>query len=109
VVTGSNGKVANQENLVSLVTASGELKPTTFKRTRPGIRQNPRDPVQEGDARRGRVTRLLAAENVQSPRCAGAVGQAVSSAESGGEAAEASFKAAQSDLILQQANLDKAK
>ena len=47
VVTVQTAKVATQDNLVSLVTASGEIKPTTYTNvTAQGFRQNHRDPGQ---------------------------------------------------------------
>ena len=109
VVTVQTSKVANQESLVSLVTASGEVKPTTYTNvTAQGYGRITEIFVKEGDhVKKG--DKLLLQENVQANADVQAQSAAVTSAESGVQAAEASFKAAQSDLILQQANLEKAK
>jgi len=109
VVTVQTAKVANQDSLVSLVTASGEVKPTTYTNvTAQGYGRITEIFVKEGDhVKKG--DRLLLQENVQANADVQAQSAAVNSAESGVQAAEASYKAAQSDLILQQANLEKAK
>src|SRR6266699_2055493 len=109
VVTVQTAKVANQESLVSLVTASGEIKPTTYTNvTAQGFGRITGILVKEGDhVKKG--DKLLLQENVQATADVQAQSAAVNSAESGVEAAEASFKAAQSDLTSQQANLEKAK
>src|ERR1700737_2934275 len=109
VVTVQTAKVAPQESLVSLVTASGEIKPTTYTNvTAQGFGRNPGILVKEGDhVKKG--DKLLLQENVQATADVQAQSAAINSAESGVQAAEASFKAAQSDLISQQANLERAK
>ena len=109
VVTVQTAKVANQDSLVSLVTASGEVKPTTYTNvTAQGYGRITEIFVKEGDhVKKG--DRLLLQENVQANADVQAQSAAVNSAESGVQAAEASYKAAQSGLILQQANLEKAK
>src|SRR5712691_1179114 len=109
VVTVQTAKEANQENLVSLVTASGEIKPTTYTNvTAQGFGRITGIFVKEGDhVKKG--DKLLLQENVQANADVQAQSAAVNSAESGVQAAEASYKAAQSDLILQQSNLEKAK
>src|SRR5207245_5412229 len=109
VVTVQTAKVANQDSLVSLVTASGEIKPTTYTNvTAQGFGRITAIFVKEGDhVKKG--DKLLLQENVQATADVQAQSAAVTSAESGVEAAGASYKAAQSDLILQQANLEKAK
>jgi HlyD family secretion protein len=109
VVTVQTAKVATQESLVSQVTASGEVKPTTYTNvTAQGFGRITEILVKEGDhVKKG--DRLLLQENVQANADVQAQGAAVNSAESGVQAAEASYKAAQSDLISQQANLEKAK
>jgi HlyD family secretion protein len=109
VVTVQTAKVANQDNLVSLVTASGEIKPTTYTNvTAQGFGRITAILVKEGDhVKKG--DKLLLQENVQASADVQAQSAAVNSAESGVQAAEGSFKAAQSDLISQQANLEKAK
>src|SRR5712675_1576289 len=109
VVTVQTTKVAPQETLISQVTASGEIKPTTYTNvTAQGFGRITEILVREGDhVKKG--DRLLLQENVQATADVQAQSAAVNSAESGVQAAEASFKAAQSDLILQQSNLEKAK
>src|SRR6266850_562745 len=109
VVTVQTAKVAPQETLVSQVTASGEIKPTTYTNvTAQGFGRITGILVKEGDhVKKG--DKLLLQENVQASADVQAQSAAVNSAESGVEAAGASFKAAQSDLILQQSNLEKAK
>lgn len=109
VVTVQTAKVANQESLVSLVTASGEVKPTTYTNvTAQGFGRITEILVKEGDhVKKG--DKLLLQENVQASADVQAQSAAVTSAESAVHAAEASYKAAQSDLVTQQANLEKAK
>src|SRR6266436_8273837 len=109
VVTVQTAKVANQESLVSLVTASGEIKPTTYTNVQAqgfgritDILVKEGDPIKKGD-------RLLLQENVQASADVQAQSAAMNSSESGILAADASYKAAQSDLLLQKANLEKAK
>jgi HlyD family secretion protein len=109
VVTVQTAKVATQESLVSLVTASGEVKPTTYTNvTAQGFGRITEILVKEGDhIKKG--DKLLLQENVQANADVQAQSATINSAESGVQAAEASFKAAQSDLVSQQANLEKAK
>src|SRR2546428_7032304 len=109
VVTVPTAKVVNQDSLVSLVTASGEGKPTTYSNvTGQGFGRITAILVKEGDhVKKG--DKLLLQENVQANADVQAQSAAVNSAESGVQAAEASYKAAQSDLISQQANLEKDK
>src|SRR5947207_7910414 len=109
VVTVQTAKVAKQDSLVSLVTASGEIKPTTYTNvTAQGFGRIIEILVKEGDhVKKG--DRLLLQENVQANADVQAQSAAINSAEAGVEASEASYKAAQSDLLLQQANLEKAK
>jgi len=109
VVTVQTSKVANQDNLVSLVTASGEVKPTTYTNvTAQGFGRITAILVKEGDhVKIG--DKLLLQENVQATADVQAQSAAVNSAESAVQAAEASYKAAQSDLTSQQANLERAK
>jgi HlyD family secretion protein len=109
VVTVQTAKVATQDSLVSLVTASGEVKPTTYTNvTAQGFGRITGILVKEGDhIKKG--DKLLLQENVQASADVQAQSATINSAESGVQAAEASFKAAQSDLVSQQANLEKAK
>jgi len=109
VVTVQTAKVAPQETLVSQVTASGEIKPTTYTNvTAQGFGRITEILVKEGDhVKKG--DRLLLQENIQAAADVQAQAASINSAESGVLAAEASYKAAQSDLLMQQANLEKAK
>src|SRR5713226_7447443 len=94
VVTVQTAKIAPQETLVSQVTASGEIKPTTYTNvTAQGFGRITEILIKEGDQIK-KGEKLLLQENVQ--------------AEAGAQAAEASYKAAQADLTSQQANLEKA-
>src|SRR5713101_4822291 len=109
VVTVQTAKVANQDSLVSLVTASGEIKPTTYTNVQAqgfgritDILVKEGDPIKKGD-------RLLLQENVQASADVQAQSAAMNSSESGILAADASYKSAQSDLLLQKANLERAK
>jgi HlyD family secretion protein len=109
VVTVQTAKVASQETLISLVTASGEIKPTTYTNvTAQGFGRITSIVVREGDhIKKGDV--LLTQENIQANADVQAQGAAITSAESAVQAAEASYKAAQADLLQQQANLERAK
>ncbi len=109
VVTVQTAKVAKQDSLVSVVTASGEVKPTTYTNvTAQGYGRITEILVKEGDhIKKG--DKLLLQENVQANADVQAQSASINASESGVEAAEASYKAAQADLIQQQANLEKAK
>ena len=109
VVTVQTARVGKQDALVSLVTASGEVKPTTYTNvSAQGYGRITEIFVKEGDhVKKG--DKLLLQENIQANADVDAQSAAVTSSESAVQAAEASYKAAQSDLILQQANLEKAK
>src|SRR6202165_51831 len=109
VVTVQTAKVASQDTLISQVTASGEVKPTTYTNvTAQGFGRITEILVKEGDhVKKG--ARLLLQENIQASADVQAQAASINSAESGVQAAEASYKAAQSDLLMQQANLEKAK
>src|SRR6201984_2250622 len=102
-------KIAPQETLVSQVTASGEVKPTTYTNvTAQGFGRITEILVKEGDhVKKG--DRLLLQENIQASADVQAQAASINSAESGVQAAEASYKAAQSDLLQAQANLEKAR
>jgi len=109
VITVQTAKVVKQDSLVSLVTASGEIKPTTYTNVQAqgfgritDILVKEGDPIKKGD-------RLLLQENVQASADVQAQSAAMNSSESGILAADASYEAAQSDLLLQKANLEKAK
>ena len=109
VVTVQTAKVAKQDSLVSVVTASGEVKPTTYTNvTAQGFGRITEILVKEGDhIKKG--DRLLLQENVQANADVQAQSASINASESGVQAAEASYRAAQADLIQQQANLEKAK
>ena len=109
VVTVQTAKVAKQESLVSQVTASGEIKPTTYTNiTAQGFGRITEILVKEGDhIKKG--DKLLLQDNVQANADVQAQSAAINSSASGVQAAEASYKAAQADLSMQQANLEKAK
>lgn len=109
VVTVQTAKVAKQASLVSVVTASGEIKPTTYTNiTAQGFGRITEIVVHEGDhIKRGDT--LLLQENVQANADVAAQSASITSYESGVQAADASYKAAQADLTQQEANLEKAK
>jgi HlyD family secretion protein len=109
VITVQTAKVAKQDTLVSIVTASGEIKPTTYTNVQAqgfgritDILVKEGDPIKKGD-------RLLLQENVQANADVQAQSAAMNSSESGILAADASYKSAQADLLMQRANLEKAK
>jgi HlyD family secretion protein len=109
VVTVQTQKVAKSDDLVSLVTASGEIKPTTYTNvTAQGYGRIMAILVKEGDhIKKG--DKLLLQDNVQASADVQAQTAATNSAEAAVQAAQASYKAAQADLVSQQANLEKAK
>ena len=80
VVTVQTAKVAKQDTLVSLVTASGEVKPTTYTNvTAQGFGRITEIPVKEGDhIKIG--DRLLLQENVQASADVQAQNAAITSA-----------------------------
>src|SRR5215475_2364150 len=109
VVTVQTAKVAPAETLISQVTASGEIKPTTYTNvTAQGFGRITSIVVKEGDhVKKGDV--LLTQDNIQASADVQAQAASINSAESAVQAAEASYKSAQSDLVQQQANLERAK
>lgn len=109
VVTVQTAKVGKQDSLVSIVTASGEVKPTTYTNMQAqGFGRITAILVKEGDhIKKG--DKLLLQENIQANADVAAQSAALTSSESGIQAAEASYKAAQADLVSQKANLEKAK
>ncbi len=109
VVTVQTAKVAKQDDLVSVVTASGEIKPTTYTNiTAQGFGRITEILVKEGDhIKKG--DKLLLQDNVQANADVQAQAASINSSQSGVQAAEASYKATQSDLTMQEANLEKAK
>ena len=109
VVTVQTAKVASQDTLISVVTASGEIKPTTYTNvTAQGFGRITQILVKEGDKIK-KGDRLLLQEDVQANADVQAQAAAINSSEMGVAAAEASYRSAQADLIQQQANLEKAK
>src|SRR5271168_3635506 len=105
VVTVQTAKVATQETLVSTVTASGEIKPTTYTNvTAQGFGRITEIVVKEGEhIKKG--DKLLLQENVQANADVQAQDAAINSNQSGVTAADASYRASQADLIQQRANL----
>src|SRR5438105_9039433 len=109
VTTVQTAKVGKQDTLVALVTASGEIKPTTYTNVQAqGFGRITDILVREGD-RIKKGDRLLLQENVQANADVQAQSAAMNSSESGILAADASYKSAQADLLLQRANQEKAK
>jgi HlyD family secretion protein len=109
VVTVQTAKVAASDDLVSIVTASGEIKPTTYTNvTAQGYGRITEIFVKEGDhIKKG--DKLLLQENVQANADVQAQSAAVNTAESGVQAAEASYAQSKADLVSAQANMEKAK
>src|ERR1700724_795929 len=109
VVTVQTAKVASQDTLISQVTASGEIKPTTYTNvTAQGFGRITQILVKEGDKIKI-GDRLLLQEAVQANADVQAQSAAINSSEMGVQAADASFSAAKADLVSQQANMEKAK
>src|ERR1700726_1298618 len=109
VVTVQTAKVASQDTLLSQVTASGEIKPTTYTNvTAQGFGRITQILVKEGDKIK-KGDRLLLQENIQANADVQAQAASINSSEMGVQAAEASFRSAQADLTQQQANLEKAR
>lgn len=109
VVTVQTAKVVSQDTLISQVTASGEIKPTTYTNvTAQGFGRITQILVKEGDKIK-KGDRLLLQEDVQANADVQAQSAAINSSEMGVQAADASFRSAQADLVQQQANLEKAK
>jgi HlyD family secretion protein len=109
VITVQTAKVAKQGALVSQVTASGEIKPTTYTNiTAQGFGRITDIIVKEGDhIKKG--DKLLLQENVQASADVQAQSATINSNQSSIQAAEASFKSSEADLIQSQANLEKAR
>ena len=98
VVTVQTAKVASQDTLISQVTASGEIKPTTYTNvTAQGFGRITQILVKEGDKIK-KGDRLLLQEDVQANADVQAQSAAINSSEMGVQAAEASFRSAQADL-----------
>src|SRR5215470_16791097 len=109
VTTVQTAKVAKRDTLVSLVTASGEIKPTTYTNVQAqGFGRITEILVKEGDKIR-KGDRLLVQDAIQANADVQAQAAALNASESGIASSEASHKAAQADLLTQKANLEKAK
>jgi len=109
VVTVQTAKVQKLDTLISQVTASGEIKPTTYTNIMAqGFGCITEILVKEGDhIKKG--DKLLLQDNVQANADVEAQAASINSSVSSVEAADASYKATQSDLVMQEANLEKAK
>ncbi|MEK7404769.1 MAG: efflux RND transporter periplasmic adaptor subunit [Acidobacteriota bacterium] len=111
VVVVQTGRVVRQDPLVSLVTASGEIKPRNYI----NIGTNAMAPsrivgilVREGDrVRKGQLLARL--ESVQPEAEVAAQTAGLSSSEADSAASEAGVKAADENLVTAQATLDRAK
>ena len=109
VTTVQTAKVAKQDTLISLVTASGEIKPTTYTNVQAqGFGRITEILVKEGDKIK-KGDRLLVQDAIQANADVQAQAAALNASESGIAASEASYKAAQADSLTQRANLEKAK
>jgi len=108
VVTVQTARVS-AEDLTSVVSASGEVKPTTYANLyAEGFGKIVEIVAKEGDrVKKGDV--LLLQENVQQNADVNAQVAAMNSSEAGISSAEASYKSAQADLLQRQADLEKAK
>src|SRR6202041_378680 len=108
VVTVQTGKVVKQD-LVSVVTASGEVRPKNYTNVLgEGIGKITDIVVKEGDhVKRGDV--LLHLENIQPGADVQAQQAAIDASEAGMHAAAASYDSAVATLAQRQADLEKAK
>jgi len=108
VVTVQTGKVDRQD-LVTLVTASGEVKPKTYSNILgEGFGKIIDIAVKEGEqVKRGNV--LLRLENIQPTADVMAQQAGLGSAEAGLKAGEANYRSAQAELIQRQSDLERAK
>src|ERR1700723_543739 len=108
VVTVQSGKVVKQD-LVSIVTASGEVRPKNYTNVLgEGIGKITDIVVKEGDhVKRGDV--LLHLENIQPGADVQAQQAAIDAAEDGMRAASSSYDAAVATQAQRQSDLDKAK
>src|SRR5713101_7118211 len=108
VVTVQTSKVATQD-LVSLVTASGEIKPTTYTNVyAEGFGKITAIVVKEGQHVKKGDT-LLLQESIQQNADVQAQTAAVSSSDAGILSSDASYKAAQADLQQRRSDLLRAK
>jgi HlyD family secretion protein len=109
VVTVQTAKVAKQDSLVSLVTASGEVKPTTFTNvTAQGFGRITEILVKEGDhIKKG--DRLLLQENVQANADVEGQTAALSSAGATMKSMESAFQLVEAELTQAKADAEKSK
>ncbi|MGH9815759.1 MAG: efflux RND transporter periplasmic adaptor subunit [Candidatus Acidiferrales bacterium] len=108
VVAVQTGEVKKQD-LVSLVTASGEIRPLVLSNVLgEGFGKITQIAIKEGDkVRKGDV--LLRVENIQPTADVEAQRAALSSTESAVKAAEAGYRSAQAELTQRQADFQKSK
>ncbi len=109
VVTVQTAKVAKQDSLVSLVTASGEIKPTTYTNvTAQGFGRITEILVKEGDhIKKG--DRLLLQENVQANADVEAQTAGLSSSGATMKSMESAFQLVQAELAQAKADAEKSK
>jgi HlyD family secretion protein len=108
VVTVQTGKVGRQD-IVSLVTASGEIRPKTYTNVQAeGFGKISEIVVKEGDrVKKGAVLAHL--ESIQPAADVAAQQAGVGSSEAGIKASEANYRSTQATLQQRQADLEKAK
>src|SRR5713101_4709715 len=109
VVTVQTAKIAPQETLVSQVTASGEIKPTTYTNvTAQGFGRITEILVKEGDhVKKG--DKLLLQENIQQTADVDAQSASLSSGEATLRSAQAAFQSLQAEVTQAKADFEKAK
>ncbi len=109
VVTVQTAKVTPQETLVSQVTASGEIKPTTYTNvTAQGFGRITEILVKEGDhIKKG--DRLLLQENVQANADVEGQTAALSSAQATLKSMDSAFQLVQAELAQAKADAEKSK
>jgi HlyD family secretion protein len=109
VVTVQTAKVAKQDSLVSQVTASGEVKPTTYTNvTAQGFGRIIEILVKEGD-RIKKGDRLLLQENVQANADVEGQTASLSSAAATMRSMESAFKSVQGEVAQANADAEKSK
>ncbi|MGA8075347.1 MAG: efflux RND transporter periplasmic adaptor subunit [Candidatus Acidiferrales bacterium] len=108
VVTVQSG-TAKRQDLTSIVTASGEIRPLTYSNILgEGIGKITQIVVKEGDhVRRGDV--LMRLESIQPAADVQAQEAGILSADSSAQASSAALKSAQATLVQRKADLEKAK
>ncbi len=108
VVTVQTGKVARQD-LTSVVTASGEIKPTTYANVyAEGFGKILQIMVKEGDhVKKGDI--LLRLENIQQSADVDAQRAGQGSSEAAVKSAEATYRSTQAELVQRQADLERAR